>query len=92
MPQARVVVLNSIEKDMGGDWILCFQYCRYHITPKDEREGYRFIWKKPGGQLQAARGQARIPSIADALELISKAMRSGWGNKNGNQAGIEYDL
>ena len=91
MAQARVIVLNSTEKVMGGDWTLCFQYCRYHLADR-EQEGYRFIWKTPEGRLQPARGQARIPSIADALELISKAMHYGWGNKNGDHAGIEYDV
>lgn len=90
MAQTRVVVLHNIEKDMDGGWKLCFQYCRYQIE-KDEQEGYRFIWKRPDGRLQPARGQARIPSIADALDLISQAMRLGWGNRNGNQAGFEYD-
>lgn len=91
MAQARVIVLNSTEKDMGEGWTLCFQYCRYHLTSK-EQEGYRFIWKTPEGRLQPARGQARIPSIADALKLISEAMRLGWGNKNGDNAGFEYEV
>lgn len=91
MAQARVIVLNNTEKDMGGGWTLCFQYCRYHFADK-EQEGYRFIWKTPEGRLQPARGQARIPSIADALELISNAMHSGWGNKNGAHVGFEYEV
>jgi hypothetical protein len=91
MPQTRVIVLNSTEKDMGGDWTLCFQYCRYQFADH-EQEGYRFIWKTPQGRLQPARGQARIPSIAVALELIAQAMHSGWGNKNGDRAGFEYDV
>lgn len=91
MAQARVIVLNSTEKDMGDGWTLCFQYCRYQLKDK-EQEGYRFIWKTPEGRLQPARGQARIPSIADALKLISEAMRLGWGNKNGDNAGFEYEV
>lgn len=90
MAQTRVKILNNIEKDMGGDWKLCFQYCRYEFNDY-EQEGYRFIWKTPENHLQPARGQARIPSIADALWLISEAMRLGWGNKNGNNAGFEYE-
>ena len=91
MAQARVIVLNSTEKDMGEGWTLCFQYCRYQFADH-EQEGYRFIWKTPQGRLQPARGQARIPSIAVALELIAQAMHSGWGNKNGDRAGFEYDV
>ncbi|WP_295058002.1 hypothetical protein [uncultured Fibrobacter sp.] len=41
---------------------------------------------------QPARGQARIPSIAVALELMAQAMQSGWGNKNGDRVGFEYDV
>lgn len=36
-------------------------------------EGYRFIWRKPNGNLQPARGQARIPEISDINYLV-KAM------------------
>lgn len=90
MAQARVIVLNSTEKDMGDGWKLCFQYCRYLLVDR-EQEGYRFIWKTPEGKLQPARGQARIPAIADALELMASALHSGWGNKNGDQAGVEYE-
>jgi len=57
MIQVRVVVLNNTEKDMGGNWKLCFQYCRYQLAD-GEREGYRFIWKTPKGRLLPARGQA----------------------------------
>lgn len=57
MIQVRVVVLNNTEKDMGGNWKLCFQYCRYQLAD-GEREGYRFIWKTPKGRLLPACGQA----------------------------------
>lgn len=91
MAQARVKVFNSAEKQMESGWTLCFQYCRYEYADPDETEqlGYRFIWKKPNGNLQGARGQARIPSISDILELISISMREGWGNNNGEQFGFE---
>ena len=44
-----------------------------------EDNGYRFIWRRPDGTLQGARGQARIPSIANILELTAKALKAGWG-------------
>jgi hypothetical protein len=40
--------------------------------------GYRFIWRKPDGNLQAARGQARIPCAADMFRLIQMATEAGW--------------
>lgn len=91
MAQARVVVLNEVKKGNEGDWILCFQYCRYEYGNNVEENGYRFIWRRPNGNLQAARGQARIPSIADILELTGMAIRAGWGHHNCNDIGYEYE-
>lgn len=85
MGQANVVILEEAKKIMGGDWALCFQYCRYEYDDGRYENGYRFIWRKKNGNLQPARGQARIPSIADVLELISIAMNEGWGHYNCNR-------
>jgi hypothetical protein len=49
----------------------------------ETQDGYRFIWRRPDGSLQAARGQARIPSIGDAEKLIQMARSGGWGDKIG---------
>jgi hypothetical protein len=46
-------------------------------------EGYRFIWRRPNGSLQAARGGARIPSIEVARQLMKRAEKAGWGNHEG---------
>lgn len=78
--QARVVILNEVKKGEADEWSLCFQWCRYEYADGTEEQGYRFIWRRPNGNLQGARGQARIPSIADILELTSQAIRSGWGH------------
>lgn len=91
MAQAKVVVLNEAKKGVEGDWILCFQYCRYEYGDGVEENGYRFIWRRPNGNLQAARGQARIPSISDILELTSVAIKEGWGHYNCNTGGYEYE-
>ncbi|HHW31422.1 MAG TPA: hypothetical protein GXX20_07095 [Clostridiaceae bacterium] len=80
MAQTRVVVLNETKKGNPGEWTLCFQYCRYEYEDGTEENGYRFIWQRPDGTLQAARGQSRIPSIADILLLVSEAIKGGWGN------------
>lgn len=94
MKQTRVKVLYEVPSDRSTDtntWTLCFQYVRYEFADGSEQEGYRFIWRKPDGNLQGARGQARIPSVAKALELISLAMAEGWGDKNGDLRGYSCD-
>jgi hypothetical protein len=48
-------------------------------------EGYRFIWRRAKtGNLQAARGQTRIPSLAVARELMETADKEGWGHFAGS--------
>lgn len=81
----RVQVRNEVKlSDLNGKpsksgWDLCFQLCRY-IGDEDIQEGYRFIWRRPDGSLQAARGQARLPSIETASRLTQAAITAGWGN------------
>lgn len=78
---ARVQIINQTGKSMGDDgWKLELQWCRYLLDNGGMQYGYRFIWIRPDGSLQAARGQARIPSINIALELIQQAKDAGWGN------------
>jgi hypothetical protein len=83
---ARVQVINETTLDDSSgpnEWTFWFQWCRYFYDDGDMEHGYRFIWKRPqaqGGSLQAARGQARIPSIKDIERLVSKAKERGWGN------------
>jgi hypothetical protein len=81
---ARVYVLKETTNDPPKDWQLWFQWCRFYF---DEvvQFGYRFIWRRPTGELQAARGQARIPSIKDARLLMEKAISEGWGDRNGTE-------
>lgn len=90
MAQGRVVVLNEVRKGEPGDWQLCFQRCRYEYNDAEgspEQEGYRFIWRRPNGNLQGARGQARIPSIADIMELTAAAVRGGWAHYMADEDG-----
>ena len=84
MDQGRVVVLNEVSVGRDSDWKLCFQYCRYEYGREEggEENGYRFIWRRPNGKLQGARGQARIPSLADIQYLTGLAIAQGWGNHN----------
>lgn len=85
MAGANVKIINEVSKSIGNDgWKLCFQWCEYVYEDGGLEKGYRFIWRRPDGSLQAARGQARIPSAGIALELMSKAMNDGWGYHTGD--------
>ncbi len=90
MSKNHVEIINDVYLPMENDWELHFQYCKYHYENGDLQAGYRFIWKRPNGSLQPARGQARIPTISLALKLISEAMSEGWGNYSGEVIGYEF--
>lgn len=83
---ARVQVINEVTLEtnpQADEWTLWFQWCRYLYDDGGMEYGYRFIWKRPkseGGSLQAARGQARIPSITILEQLVEMAKASGWGD------------
>ncbi len=78
----HVIVLNEIvhPEHRRDGWRLCLQWARYQYDDKSEPQtGYRFIWRRPDGSLQPARGQARLPSLSDAERLIQLARELGWG-------------
>jgi hypothetical protein len=87
----RVVVFNeAIHPDYpAGAWRLCLQWVRYMKDDGEIQDGYRFIWRRPDNSLQAARGQARIPSRQDAERLFQMARDGGWGDHVGQQGGGE---
>lgn len=87
----RVKILNEAKIGQKGEWNLCFQYCRYEYGDGNEENGYRFIWRTPKGKLQAARGQARIPSLSDINYLIGIAIKEGWGHHLENPLGYQYN-
>jgi hypothetical protein len=78
----NVVILHEAmhpEHPVGG-WRLCLHWARYQYDNGNDPEcGYRFMWRREDGTLQAARGQARIPSRADADLLFKMADDAGWG-------------
>jgi len=76
------VIHEAIEGDPNekNTWKLCFQYCLYVFDDGTSKNGYRFIWRRPDGSLQPARGQARILSINQAVTLLKMARAQGWGN------------
>lgn len=70
---------NEVRIGPEGEWQLCFQWCTYHFDDgSPDQRGYRFIWRRPDGTLQPARGQARIPSAADLFALLRLASAEGW--------------
>ena len=79
---ARVTILDEVPVGMNeetGTWNLVFQNVVYvHSTSEPNEYGYRFIWRRPDGSLQAARGQARIPSKRDLEKLTKLASDAGW--------------
>lgn len=90
---ARVQIIHETSLQTGG-WRLCLQWGRYIYDDGGMEEGYRFIWRKPGGNLQAARGQARIPSKAVADRLWAQAEAAGWanlGDDDGQFNGLDLD-
>lgn len=78
---ARVQVIRETTDGPEGESRLCLQWCRYIYDNGNLEEGYRFIWRRPDDSLQAARGQARIPSLKAARKLMDKAVSEGWGKK-----------
>lgn len=79
---ARVFVVHEASEDSSEGWRLCFQWCRYVYDKGDTEGGYRFIWRRENNSLQAARGQARIESIAKARRLMEIARKEGWGDND----------
>jgi hypothetical protein len=90
MAQTRVQVINEATIDAEGGWRLYFQWCRYLHDDGEIEFGYRFIWRRPDGKLQPARGQARIPSIAQAKALMDRAKSEGWGDYDGDELGKKF--
>lgn len=61
-------------------WSLHFQQATWYFTNNIQEHGYRFIWYKPDGTKQPARGQARIPNKDVVDYLYDLATQAGWWN------------
>jgi len=89
LPTRIIVLKEVIHPDCFGTtpdiWRLWLQWGRYVHEDGNIEHGYRFIWRRPDGSLQAARGQARIPSLKDAETLIGLAREQGWGEEEGER-------
>lgn len=85
----RVQIIKEVatgDPKETGNWELCFQWCLYVYDDGTNQHGYRYIWRRgTDGSLQPARGQARLPSINIARELMEKAVVAGWGNYDADQ-------
>jgi hypothetical protein len=83
----RVQSLNEVSIGDTDDWRLCLQRARYVYDDGSLEEGFRFIWRRPNGHLQGARGQARLPSLKLARILMAKAEEQGWGHFEADDSG-----
>lgn len=70
------------ENTKSGEWTLCFQKVTYHYDDGSTQDGFRFIWRRPNGSLQAARGQARIETYEQMMALINQAKEEGFFEKD----------
>lgn len=82
MSTAQVEILREVPKRSvtDDDWTLHLQKVIYHYEDGTSEDGFRFIWRRPDGSLQAARGQARIPGEEELLSLYHQAKEEGLFN------------
>lgn len=88
-----VVIHHEVRSGAAGEWQLCFQWVTYALGDGARRDsGYRFIWRRPDGTLQPARGQARIPSAAALLGLLQQASAAGWFVRAESEGPLQAEL
>jgi len=75
---ANIEILNEIDPGPSNSWRLTFQRGIWHYGGGRSEEGYRFMYRRDDGSLQAARGQARIDTLDQAQALIDEARHLGW--------------
>ncbi|MGH9687844.1 MAG: hypothetical protein ACRD5K_12215 [Candidatus Acidiferrales bacterium] len=74
---ANFRVIHDVQTgDGASDWNLHFQWGEYQYEDGTGVHGYRFIWTRPDGSLQAR--PASIPSASVIFQLIHQAARDGW--------------
>ena len=81
MATAKIFVKHEVKMHNKPEWCLCFQWGEYQYEDDSSNYGYRFIWRRPNGDLAPQRGQARIPNLADMFALLNKAAQAGWLGK-----------
>ena len=76
---AHVKIHRQVPENANSeDWNLCFQKVTYHYEDGSMQDGFRFIWRRPDGSLQAARGQARIETYEQMMASINQAKEEGF--------------
>lgn len=75
------------ENANSGEWTLCFHKVTYHYEDGSMQDGFRFIWRRPDGSLQAARGQACIETYEQMMALINQAKEEGFFEEIKRQQG-----
>ena len=81
-PRMKEVIITKVGRKYVTVKDLESYSSEYCYDDGSKENGYRFIWITPEGHLQPARGQARIPSTSDILNLVSKSIKEGWGHPN----------
>lgn len=79
---ARYFMMKEAVRQMDGPRKLRLQWGFYAHDNGELVYGYRFVWTQDG-RLESARGQARLPSLAIAYELMEQAKAEGWGDNTG---------
>lgn len=70
---ARVLPLVEVSKTLESGESLCLQQAVYQYDDAGCSDlAFRFIRRDIDGKLKAQRGQAGIPELDDAIELIKK--------------------
>ena len=70
--KTQVVVHYSVEKKLKSGKMICLQDCTWMYSDGSTESGFRFIRKSVDGKLLAHRGQACIPKIKIASDLINE--------------------
>ncbi len=90
MAKKSVKIINEVQlKPDERDYTLTFQKCTFTYDDGDLiLDGFRFMWRRPNGRLQTARGQARIPSPEELFTLLHLASEAGWFPKPSQWASL----
>lgn len=82
---SRFHPIKEAVRQMEGPRKLRLQWGLYTLRNGELIYGYRFVWSQDG-VLESSRGQARLPSLAVAYELMEQAKMEGWGDYTGEYA------
>lgn len=76
--RATFKIINEVpETYEEGEYTLFLQWGILKLENGEEEKGYRFIWRKPTGEL-APKASAIIQTSSDIFKLIGAACEKGW--------------